>query len=74
MIDEARCGISRDAFLDAMTAPGIGVGVHYSRFPNIPITSTVRLAAGALSECDAHRPQTVSLPMSPNSPTRTSAT
>lgn len=29
MIDEARCGISRDAFLDAMTAQGVGVGVHY---------------------------------------------
>lgn len=29
LIDEARCGISRDAFLDAMTARGIGVGVHY---------------------------------------------
>jgi dTDP-4-amino-4,6-dideoxygalactose transaminase len=28
-IDEARCGISRDGFLDAMTAQGIGVGVHY---------------------------------------------
>jgi dTDP-4-amino-4,6-dideoxygalactose transaminase len=28
-IDERRCGISRDAFLDAMTAQGIGVGVHY---------------------------------------------
>jgi dTDP-4-amino-4,6-dideoxygalactose transaminase len=28
-IDAARCGISRDAFLDAMTAQGIGVGVHY---------------------------------------------
>lgn len=28
-IDEARGGISRDAFLDAMTAQGIGVGVHY---------------------------------------------
>lgn len=29
LIDEARCGISRDAFLDAMTRQGIGVGVHY---------------------------------------------
>ncbi|MEJ7685782.1 MAG: DegT/DnrJ/EryC1/StrS family aminotransferase [Variovorax sp.] len=28
-IDPARCGLSRDAFLDAMTAQGIGVGVHY---------------------------------------------
>jgi dTDP-4-amino-4,6-dideoxygalactose transaminase len=29
MIDKARCGISRDEFLSAMTAQGIGVGVHY---------------------------------------------
>ncbi|CAN7449683.1 DegT/DnrJ/EryC1/StrS family aminotransferase [Variovorax sp. LjRoot130] len=28
-IDAARCGISRDDFLNAMTAQGIGVGVHY---------------------------------------------
>jgi len=28
-VDAKRCGISRDAFLDAMTARGIGVGVHY---------------------------------------------
>lgn len=28
-IDKARCGISRDDFLEAMTAQGIGVGVHY---------------------------------------------
>jgi len=29
LVDEARCRISRDAFLDAMTAANIGVGVHY---------------------------------------------
>lgn len=28
-VDQARAGISRDAFLDAMTARKIGVGVHY---------------------------------------------
>lgn len=28
-IDEAQAGIGRDAFLDAMTARGIGTGVHY---------------------------------------------
>jgi len=36
LIDEARCGISRDAFLDAMTARGIGVGVHYLAIPEHP--------------------------------------
>lgn len=29
LIDEDRCGISRDAFLDAMNANRIGTGVHY---------------------------------------------
>lgn len=29
LIDEQRCGISRDGFLDAMTAQNIGIGVHY---------------------------------------------
>lgn len=29
LVDEARCGISRDGFLDAMTRHNIGVGVHY---------------------------------------------
>src|SRR5262249_22492442 len=29
LIEEARAGITRDQFLDAMTAHNIGVGVHY---------------------------------------------
>lgn len=33
LVDEARTGISRDAFLDAMTAHNIGVGVHYLSIP-----------------------------------------
>jgi dTDP-4-amino-4,6-dideoxygalactose transaminase len=32
-VDAARCGIARDAFLDAMTAARIGVGVHYRSVP-----------------------------------------
>lgn len=36
LIDEARAGISRDAFLDAMTADNIGVGVHYLSVPEHP--------------------------------------
>ena len=35
-IDPARCGLSRDAFLDAMTAQGIGVRVHYLALPEHP--------------------------------------
>lgn len=36
LIDEARCGISRDAFIVRMTAQGIGVGVHYLALPEHP--------------------------------------
>lgn len=35
-IDEAQTSISRDAFLDAMTAENIGVGVHYLSIPEHP--------------------------------------
>jgi len=36
LIDEQRCGISRDRFLAAMTAQNIGVGVHYLSIPEHP--------------------------------------
>jgi dTDP-4-amino-4,6-dideoxygalactose transaminase len=36
LIDEEKCGISRDAFLNAMTAQNIGVGVHYLSIPEHP--------------------------------------
>ena len=36
LIDEAKTGIGRDAFLDAMTAQNIGVGVHYLSIPEHP--------------------------------------
>ena len=36
LIDEAKTGIGRDAFLDAMTARNIGVGVHYLSIPEPP--------------------------------------
>lgn len=36
MVDEKRTGISRDAFLTAMTARKIGVGVHYLSIPEHP--------------------------------------
>lgn len=37
LIDEARAGISRDAFLESMTACGIGVSVHYLSIPEHPV-------------------------------------
>lgn len=36
LIDETMVGISRDRFLDAMTARNIGVGVHYLSIPEHP--------------------------------------
>ncbi|MFC1620020.1 DegT/DnrJ/EryC1/StrS family aminotransferase [Candidatus Neomarinimicrobiota bacterium] len=36
LVDEAVAGISRDAFLKAMTAQNIGVGVHYLSIPEHP--------------------------------------
>ena len=36
LVDEAKTGISRDKFLDAMTSRKIGVGVHYLSIPEHP--------------------------------------
>src|SRR6202022_1822856 len=33
LVDEKRCGMSRDAFLEAMTQHKIGAGVHYMSVP-----------------------------------------
>jgi dTDP-4-amino-4,6-dideoxygalactose transaminase len=37
LVDEKRCGISRDKFLEAMTQHRIGVGVHYLSVPEHPV-------------------------------------
>ncbi len=36
LVDEKACGATRDAFLEAMTAHNIGVGVHYLSIPEHP--------------------------------------
>ena len=36
MIDEPRCGMARDAFLDRMNVQRIGTGVHYLSIPEHP--------------------------------------
>jgi dTDP-4-amino-4,6-dideoxygalactose transaminase len=36
LIDKSRAGVSRDEFLDAMTAHNIGAGVHYLSIPEHP--------------------------------------
>ncbi len=66
MVDQARCGISRDDFLNAMNARRIGTGVHYVAVPEHPY---YQQRYGWRPE---HWPnatrigrQTVSLPLSP---------
>ena len=66
LIDEGRCGISRDTFLDGMTKQNIGIGVHYlsiaehpyyqDHFGWRPEDYPVAMTVGR---------QTVSLPLSP---------
>jgi dTDP-4-amino-4,6-dideoxygalactose transaminase len=65
-IDYAACGIQRDAFLDAMTAARIGVGVHYLSIPEHPYYQQ-RFGWKPEHWPNAMRigRQTVSLPLSP---------
>lgn len=66
LVDEARAGIGRDAFLDAMTAEKIGVGVHYLSIPEHPHYQE-RFGWRPQDYPNAMRigRQTVSLPLSP---------
>lgn len=66
MVDEARCGISRDGFLEAMNAARIGTGVHYLSIPEHPYYQQ-RFAWRPEQWPQAMRlgRQTVSLPLSP---------
>jgi dTDP-4-amino-4,6-dideoxygalactose transaminase len=65
LVDEERARVSRDAFLDAMTANNIGVGVHYLSIPEHPY---YRERFGWKPEDFPHARrigrQTVSLPLS----------
>lgn len=66
VVDNNRCGIARDDFLDQMNARGIGTGVHYLSIPEHPY---YRQRFGWLPEQWPHAArigrQTVSLPISP---------
>jgi len=66
LIDEARAGMSRDAFIDRMTDEGVGVGVHYLSIPEHPYYQQ-RYGWRPESWPNAMRigRQTVSLPLSP---------
>ena len=66
LVDEERCGVARDPFLEAMTAQGIGVGVHYLAIPEHPYYRE-RFGWRPDDYPAARRigRQTVSLPLSP---------
>jgi dTDP-4-amino-4,6-dideoxygalactose transaminase len=65
-IDPRRCGLERDAFLEAMTARKIGVGVHYLSIPEHPFYQK-KFSWRPEDYPHARRlgRQTVSLPLSP---------
>jgi dTDP-4-amino-4,6-dideoxygalactose transaminase len=66
LVDKERCGIARDDFLEAMTAQGIGVGVHFLAIPEHPYYRE-RFGWQPADYPQAQRigRQTVSLPLSP---------
>jgi dTDP-4-amino-4,6-dideoxygalactose transaminase len=65
-IEERRCGVSRDAFLEAMNEARIGTGVHYLSIPEHPY---YQRQFGWMPEQWPHAMklgrETVSLPLSP---------
>ncbi|GFO55609.1 spore coat polysaccharide biosynthesis protein SpsC [Geomonas sp. Red276] len=66
LVDEAKTGISRDRFLDLMTARNIGVGVHYLSLPEHPYyQDTFGWRPQDYPHAMRIGRQTVSLPLSP---------
>lgn len=66
LVDPDRVGIERDAFLDAMTAQGIGVGVHYLSLPEHPYyQQAYGWEAADVPNAARIGRQTVSIPLSP---------
>jgi dTDP-4-amino-4,6-dideoxygalactose transaminase len=64
-IDESRTGVSRDDFLNQMTARNIGVGVHYVSIPEHPFyQKTFGWMPDDFPEAKAFGRQAVSLPYS----------
>lgn len=65
-IDEARCGVSRDAFITRMTAEGIGVGVHYLALPeHLYYQENLGWHPDETPHATSIGRRTVSLPLSP---------
>ncbi len=66
MVDPARAGIERDAFLSAIQAQGIGVGVHYVSIPEHPFyQKTFAWKPEEYPRATRVGRQTVSLPLGP---------
>ncbi|MEO0011722.1 MAG: hypothetical protein RLZZ535_111 [Cyanobacteriota bacterium] len=66
LVDEAKTGISRDNFLNAMTAENIGLGVHYLSIPEHPYyQKTFGWKPEDYPNAMRIGRQTVSLPLSP---------
>ena len=66
LVDEERAGLSRDAFLDAMTAENVGVGVHYLRIPEHPFyRERFGWRPDDFPQAQRIGRRTVSLPLSP---------
>ena len=66
LVDEQRCGISRDAFLNAMTRQNIGVGVHYLSIPEHPYyQARYDWKVDQFPHAGRIGRQTLSLPLSP---------
>ncbi len=66
LIDAERTGISRDRFIETMTAHNIGVGVHYRSIPEHPYyQQTFNWKPEDFPHAMCIGRQTVSLPLSP---------
>lgn len=66
LVAEERCGVSRDAFLEAMTEQNIGVGVHYLSIPEHPYyRESLGWRPGDFPVAQRIGLQTMSLPLSP---------
>lgn len=65
-VEKDRCGVARDAFLDRMTAEGIGVGVHYLSLTEHPFyQKTLGWKPDDTPNATRIGRSTVSLPISP---------
>ena len=67
MVDEARAGLTRDAFMTRLHAKGIGTGVHYRAVHLHPYyRELLALGEGAYPEAEWISERTVSIPLGSN--------